>query len=651
MSFRDASAPDCVIEHSGLAIGYKFAEDPERQNRKQWYPSFLPQTVQEQTSGAFGYDDRPKAVSQPIVFEDWSGGCGLVDETPGATRSTRYSYSRGVDASWGQPCLSPQFTAMSGMTEAPTKFYRAPTNGWYALSATNVWRLTAGEWVSVYTAASPPTDIIEYQNSTACYLFVALGDSTDFIYTTSATFASTTTVTSEKASYFAVRGSTTVEPVLFATKRNGLTRSSVNPIATGNWSNEDQIGTRNEVVSGLVVGNDLLWYLKEEAIYSFDGTNIGTLVDASLLKRTGNGAKSFTFLDRNIYVNYGNRLMLIDTVAETIERFFALDHPELNGSITAVTADLNYAYIFVQNADGNTYVVKKQLLGGGVPHTIAYLGAVTVNAAMVVAANSASPSTTNPVLMIGYGSAARYAILPRDGYRPWEDAYYRFDISGGSLYGAWVDGGAMTYEKYLNAGRIVATDATGAQSVGAQYGTDGSASSTSLVTALADGLSTERVTSEVLFTRIRYVTALSTGDAQHSPRLIALVFDSTPNPPRHRQWTLMLDVGDQQTAFASGEKRPVSYEVALNHLMGAPGKRVTYTDYFGNEYEAKVDNAAPQGLATKGTGTGHGQAQSLVQILVMEIAQNLTVASPFIWGAASTSAGGTPWSSGYGWDS
>lgn len=638
-----------MLEHSGLALGFKLAEDSQNADRKQWYPSFLPSGVQEQQQGAFSYDDRPKAVSQPLVFEDWSGGCGLVDDVPGTTRSTRYSYSRGVDASWGQPCLSPKFTALTGMTEAPTKFYRAPTNGWYALSATKVWKLTSGEWSSVYTAAAAPTDIIEYQNSTACYLFVALGDSTDFIYTTSATFASTTTVTSEKTSFFAVRGSTSVEPVLFATKQNGLTRSSTAPILSANWSNEDQIGTRNEVVSALVVANDLLWYLKEEAIYSFDGTAIGTLADTHLLKRTGNGAVNFTYLDRNIFANYGNRLLKIDTVAETVERFFSLDHPELNGSITAVTADLRYAYIFVKNADGNTYVVKKPILGDEAPHTIAYLGAVTVNAAMVVAANAASPSTTNPVLMIGYGAAAYYAILPRDGYRPWEDSNYRFDINGGSLYGAWVDGGAATYDKFLNAGRIIATDATGAQSIAAQYATDGSSTSTSLVTAVADGLSTERITSEIQFTRIRYVAAMSTGDAQHTPRLNALVFDSTPNPPRHRQWQLMLDVGDQQSAHATGEKRPVSYQIALNHLMAAPGKRVTYTDYFGNTYEAKVENVAPQGIGSKGTGTGRAQAQSLVQILVIEIAQNLTVSAPFIWGAATTGAGGTPYDAGYQW--
>ena len=646
MAFIDDSAPDAVIERNGTAIGYRLHEDES--GIKQWFPGFVPENVSEQQQGAFSYDGRPKSLSQPLPLEDWSGGCGVVDAPPGTVKPTTYSYTRGIDASWGQPCLSPEFTAMTGISAPVLGFYRAPTNGWYAWTSTKIYRLAAGEWVEVYTPAATPTSMIEYQNSTANYIFVALGDSTDFVYTTSATFASVTTVTSEKASYFAVRGATSVEPLLFATKQNGLTRSSVNPISSGNWSNEDQIGRRNETVRALLTAHDLLWYLKEEGIYTFDGTLIGTLLNADLLKRTGNGAVSVVGVNGHIFTAYGNRVLHIDTLEESVSRFLSFDHPELNGTIKAMTADLRYLYVIIENAEGNSYLVKKSIVDDENPHTIAYLGAVNVEAMLIIPASSASPSSTNPILALGYDSQVRYAILPREGYRPWEDGNCRFDIGGGVLYGSHIDKGAAVFPAFLNSGRLITEDTTGAQSAVGGYSLDGASGSTSLVTASSDGLSVERVTSEVEFTRIRHTLTLATGSNRNTPRVLAYVLDVTPTPPSHRAWVLTLEVDDQGRAWRrGGEKRPVSYKVAMAHLLSSRGQLVTYTDYFGDEFVAKVLDVAVQGVTRKATGTGRAQATSIVQVSIGEIAENATITSPFIWGAATTGAGGSPWSAGY----
>lgn len=646
MAFRDASAPDVVIEYDGITESYRLAEE---EGVLQWFPSFVPETVQEQQQGAFSYDDRPKSVSQPVSFEDWSGGCGVVDDTPGTTSTNVYSFSRGVDPSWGQPILSPERQTATGIAVAPTKFYRSPTYGYFCLTATAVYRLVAGEWVSVYSPGSAPTDIIEYGNSTATYLFLAMGDSTDMVYTTNS-FTSTTTVTSEKGSFFTVRGSTSVEPVLFCYKVNGLARSSTNPVLSANWSNEDQIGSRGQTVANVITANDKMWVLKEEGIWTFDGTTIDTIVSTDLLKRSGNGSKVVERYDGHIYTNYGNRVVKIDPFNETVSRVWAPAHPELNGEITALAADLRYLYIFTQNAEGNTYLVKKDILADGNPHTIAYLGAVDVNAAVVVAANVGALSTTNDNLVFGYGAAGGYFILPRDGYRPWEDSNCRYDLAGGTLYGSWVDVGAATYEKWLNGARLLTLDSSGADSVAVSYGLDGSDTTTSLVTGNAPGLTTERVTTEVTFTRIRYVASLTTGSNRDTPRMQALVFDSTPNPPRNRAWSFALDLGDQSLKRANGSRSGDSYETLLLHLEGAVGKRVTFTDYFGTEYTAKVTNVAAQGIRKTGVGTGRtGSSKSVVLVSVIEIAENLTVTNPFIWGAASTGAGGTKWSANYSW--
>lgn len=645
MAFRDASAPDVVIEYDGITESYRLAEE---EGVLQWFPSFVPETVQEQQQGAFSYDDRPKSVSQPVSFEDWSGGCGVVDDTPGTTSTNVYSFSRGVDPSWGQPILSPERQTATGIAVAPTRFYYSPTYGYFCLTATAVYRLVAGEWVSVYSPGSAPTDIIEYGNSTATYLFLAMGDSTDMVYTTNS-FTSTTTVTSEKGTFFTVRGSTSVEPVLFCYKVNGLARSSTNPVLSANWSNEDQIGSRGQTVTNVVTANDKMWVLKEEGIWTFDGTTIDTIVDTNLLKRSGNGSKVVVRYDGHIYTNYGNRVVKIDPFDETVSRVWAPAHPELNGEITALAADLRYLYIFTQNAEGNTYLVKKDILADGEPHTIAYLGAVDVNAAAIVPADVGALSTTNDSLVFGYGAAGRYFILPRDGYRPWEDTNCRYDTAGGTLYGSWVDVGAATYEKWLNGARLLTLDTSGAKSAVVSYGLDGSSSTTTLLTGNTPGLQTERVTSTVTFTRVRYTITLSTSGNTMTPRVQALVFDCTPNPPRNRAWSFVLDLGEQALRRAGGTRSGSAFETLLAHLDGSVGKRVTFTDYFGTEYTAKVVNVGAKGIMRTGNSTGRSASSAAnVEVAVIEIAENLVTTNPLVWGATAGGAGGTPYA-GHQW--
>jgi hypothetical protein len=649
MSFKDPTAPDVVFEHGGQGLGFKLVKSED--GSLMWFPTLIPENVSEQTSGPFSYDDRPKSVSQPISFDTWDGGCGVENAPAGTTRSNTYAYTRGIDPSWGELCLSPERTAFTGMTEAPTKFYRSPTHGWYALSATNVWRLSAGEWVSVYTPAAAPTDIIEYGNSTATYLFLAMGDSQQFVFTTSATFAGVTALVdvTERCTYFAVRGSTTVEPVLFAIKTNGLIRSSTAPVLSANWSNEDQIGIKGETVSAFLTAADLMWIIKEEAIYNFDGTLIGTEADVHALKRTGNGSKTVTAFNGHLFLNYENRILRLNPYENTLERLWSPTHTELSGTISAMAVDLRYVYAFVTNSDSNVYVVKIDYLGNEAPHTIAYLGAVTVNAAFVIAANSASPETANNILVFGRGAAASYFVLPRTGLKPWEDANCTFDIAGGTLYGSWVDAGAATYQKWLNGARALVQDASGAQSTEIFYALDGSDTATSVLLASQTGLNTARVTSEVEFVTIRKVVTMSTGSNVSTPRCQAILFDTTPNPPRFRAWLVGLDVGDQQTGFRGGERRPLTYKRAIEHLWAAVGERVTYTDYLGDEYTAKILNVEVKGVTPAGTVNDRANARSVVMVTVAEIAETLTIDDPFIWGATLTGVGGSKYASGAEW--
>lgn len=650
MAARDDTRLDVYFAHSGQTLGFELVVDP--QGNKQIFPSFVPENSLQFQQGAFSYDDRPKAASQAITFEDFSGGCGITDTAPGTTNVTSYSYTRGVDPSWGRLVISPEqqaFTA-AAMTEQPTKFYRAPTGGWYALSATHVWQLTSGGWVSVYTAASPPTDIIEYGNATATYIFLALGDSTDMIYTTN-NFVATTTVTGEKATYFCVRGVTSTVPVLFQITVSGKLRSSTNPILSANWSNADQIGSAGETVTAMTVANSLIYIFKEEGIYTFDGTNLGTQISTTLLKRTNNGKSTFTWINGFMYSNYSTRILEFDPFNNTTVRMFAPANPELNGTITAITADLQFLYFFLQNAAGNTYLLKLDIVSRGPVHSIMYLGAVTVNSALVIPANAASPSTTNDILAFGTGTTSKYIILPRVGYRPWEDTNCRFDLAGGTLYGSWTDCGAEAYPKWLNGARCVTLNSNGAQAATFAYQLNGdtTTAATTVLTGNMPGLQTAVVSTEVSLARIRPVVTLTTGADNTTPQVLGWMFDTTPNPPRWRQWEMLIDVGNSQRPRTGGSDRNKAFKELYSHLNTAVGKYVTFEDYFGDSYLVKVLDVKPEGVQRKiATGSGRNDSQANLRVTCIEIHANSKVDDPFIWGDASGN-GGTPWSGGYEW--
>lgn len=228
-------------------------------------------------------------------------------------------------------------------------------------------------------------------------------------------------------------------------------------------------------------------------------------------------------------------------------------------------------------------------------------------------------------------AASAYIVLPRDGLDPWDDPNCRFDSAGGFIIGPNVDAGVPTFQKWLNGARTLTESSTGARSTAVAYDLDNLDSFTTLMTAVDSGITEEKVETEISFYRIRYKMTLATGDDEHTPRVVALMFNTTPNPPRYRLWRMMLDVGDQQKRRGGGDPRPVAYEQALNHLFAATGERVTFTDYFGDEFTSKLMNVAVQGLSGVARSDSRSAVKSAVEIVIAEISQNETVGLPGIW--------------------
>ena len=358
------------------------------------------------------------------------------------------------------------------------------------------------------------------------------------------------------------------------------------------------------------------------------------------MKRDTNGKYPFVWVNGKCYASYGDRLLEFDPWTESgILRWVfpaderALGSAEINGEITAITGDADWLYVALKNRAGNTYILKvlpKE--DGTVVHTWAYLGANDCNAMIV--AGPGVVHADNPCLVFGYGAGVSHFILPRAGLRPEDDSNYRYSLTEGLLYGPWVDANAKTYDKLLNAGRLVTENTSAGKPVELSYEVD-SGSTTSIVTATAAGISTGRVTTEVLFSQIRYLVEMSTPDNAVSPRGIGVVLNVTPKPPRKRIWSLDIVLSDDAQIDGGGIGRASAADLE-RFLYDATGRLVTLYDRTSRTFSAHILDV--QGVGIRAAAEGDEQ---LITLTLAEVTETTTGADSLIWNQDAYTSGKT----------
>ena len=635
MALRDTGRYDVLISHSNRELGYVIADDPQT-GLLQYFPGFVEEAAEQQSQGAFDYGALPNTISTILSFENWAGGAGAVD-VPSGTSANAYSYSRGIDASWGTRLyLSPERQPMSGLTTSLTKIYVSPSQGTYGLGGRYVYKLAGTAWAVTKDlgVGQVATDIIEYGNGTSVFVVVAQGDSTDMQYSTNAG-SSWSAATGHAFSFLTVRGTFSTVPVLWGITANGFIKSSTNVTA---FSNADRLGHTGETVTDLLSAGGEVWAIKSNAIYSYDSVEIDDFLPSTNLTKAGNGANTYLWgVNDKFYLTFGGRLIEVDPVERKIKTVFLMQNPELNGSITAITGTSDSIYFALKNTAGDTYIIKGNP-NLGVWHTWAYLGANDCNALEAQAAGGVH--STRDAIVAGYGASATvFFILPIAGMRPEDDSSYRYDTNAGVLYGPLIDGGVLAIQKYLNAGKLLASSLSATRTAVLSYATDASTSFTTVLTAVQTGL-TEASTSSVLFNRIRYSVTLDTGSNSTTPVVVGVAFDSTPNASRRRQWTLVLNIEDEADPRGGGDKNRYSASDLLDHLIDAGSVQVTYTDYLGGVYTAKLRMLQMQGIQRKPVGKGRFAFKGTVQVIIAEIQPTLTADSSasgtiFRWGASA----------------
>jgi len=602
MNRRDSSPYDFWLEYDSNKFGFRvFAENGVKGWRQGFAPSIAPQV----RDSDYSYQHLPPEIDIAVPFEDWHIGAGAIDgmEDTHAGQNEfhgthAYNYSRGIDLSWPHRAyLSPQRqSALIGGAEiaaAPTKFIQS-TLGYFCIAGDYIyeWVVSSSDWTTRDSGGGTDyTDIVEMDG----VLYAARGDSADYKYSTDGITWTAFTDADRNFKYFCVRGQSSGEAVLWGITNTGTVRNTTNGANSGvAWSSTTALGHTSDTTNGFLEVDDKIYAFRREGIYRFDGTTVEDVwTGGRQMMRDGNGKNPFLWVDKKVYVPYGDRLIQFDaggadgngtiiTVWPTAE---GVGNTELNGTVSSISGDADNLYFTIKNSAGNTYVMKGNPQRGAHGfHTFAYLGANDCNASFV--AGPTVVVTSNPVLMFGYGTGARYFILPRSGLRPEDDTNYRFDTAAGVVYGTWVDAGAKAYKKFLNGGRAIAQNVSAGNPITFAYELDDGSEAT-LINIAQPGESSAIISNGTEFNRIRYVIRMQTADEDTSPRLLGVIFNVMPNPPRKRVWAIDAIAGDDGTQRGGGASRYTGRQ-AVFFLEGSAQKRITLYDRRGRTFTVRL---------------------------------------------------------------
>lgn len=596
-------ASDVYLEHSGKKVGYMLAEDD---SGLVYRPSLAPELSAQINQSNYNYGSVPPFVAVIRAWEDFHAGAGWVEgeETPDHSGhgGHRYGYSRGVDASWGGLRLSPALQALlesdaTAIAAAPD-FYSRTSDGVFLVAGRYVYEYVSAAWLqradlgSGNVGTGPVVDFNGVQ-------FVPCGDSDPYFYSADGvTWAAVTTLADLNAQFFAVRGQSSGAAVLWKITSTGALKNNTSGESGGGaWSAAAQVGGTGETVNGMIVMDGDIVVFKTDGIYTYDGTTVSKVWDGGrLMYRSNNGHHPVIWSDGNAYTTYGDTLIQFDNVNTTVGLVWPPPnrpgHPEINGQITALAADVRYIYFALKNASGNTYIMKGTPADGF--HSIAYLGANDCDAMLVVGPGDLHAN--NPVLLVGYATAGDYFILPRSGMLPEDDSNYRFDAAGGFIVGSWDGVNAKGFPKFLNSGLVLADNLATGRTAELLYEADESGTFTSVLLADTEGKTEDTVEEEVEFNRIRYRVNLETTANTATPVVESLVLSVTPNNPKRRSWELAVKIESDQLPKGGGDSR-VSASEKEKHLFDGKNERCYFYDIHGTKYRVRLLN--PQGVSAR----------------------------------------------------
>lgn len=627
---RELGAYDLFLEYDCQKYGLILHRDSEDQ--PSWFPGLAPDLQPQFNTGDFGYENVPSNIDIPVSLQNFGKGAGFQDDPDESPNPVvrAYSYSRCVDASEGDRAyLGPLQVNQAGISacDNPIKYWHFSEGGVFLVAGNAIYEyiVACDTWTSRQALADGDgTDIVEFNG----VMYVAQGSAGAYYYSTCGTSWTKSTLScgNPRPKYW-----TTRDDVLWYVDSEGQVANTTNGINGGvAWSAEDNVGHSSETTRGILELDGDLYIYKCEGIYRYTGTLTEDVwLGGRTYRRPTNGLAPYVWVDGNSYVPYHDRLLRFRHGDAQLDFVFPTKdmrgHPELNGTITAVTGDGRWLYLMLKNAAGNTYLVKGNPYrrdGLGEWHTYSYLEANDSNAMTLLGPTADFEDTNNPHLLFQKGTGASadtfYITLPRTGLRPEDCTTYKFATCG-KLYASWNGAGTRAFPKFLNEGRVVGGALGSACTIRLDYEIDSSQSEVEILTATVSGHTSANICSTVSYERVRGIikmarTACSTCK---SPILHASVLHSTPNPPRRHSWTFFVDVADRLELRGGGQSRYSGRDLEA-FLFQAATKRPKLFDRTGRSFVVRVLD-----VQTVAGGSAEEGNPSVVQTTMAEAQEGL----------------------------
>tara|TARA_R110002020_G_C16292619_1_gene772539 strand:+ start:138 stop:2327 length:2190 start_codon:yes stop_codon:yes gene_type:complete len=714
---------DVFFEVDGDKIGFNLASG---ENDVVGYATGLAPAIAPRVDNqAFTFSSVPPEIKVPITFEDWSGGIGYP--IAGTNQPNVYNYGIRVDGS------TPGMLSRVGTT----KYYRRstyPTNGfgdqdWMPpgfgrvkytsqgtfLLAGNIYKWNGTSWDLSWeenpaTSGAPkellPLDIIEFNG----YVFVTLVDywgigttartSTNYVYTNDGgatwTTASGGGVAERDFLYFAVKGQTSGNPILYGVDAGGELRNNTTGIAV--WSAAIQVGETTETITGLLEHNDTLYVFKTNGIYKLNTAGTGTedvWIGAKDIDNETNGSTPVLFRDGNIYCTYDGYLIQFNPSTNTLVRIFPVQANEFySGQINAITTDGEWLYLAFQvdwsygatyTEDTSVYYSNQytQILKGnpnvGGFHPIGVngygnlrnisavppgsTGGVNPELHRLVAVNRVFPASVPSYRNFNIWNG--YLTLPRSG----EDFSTDPNVSDNALgyvsyvWGPWVDLNAINIDKYIASAQAIVDNAsagsywnlywqfdygihdrvTGALGGGEEFINLNTGSPYTDFYWTLDNPITSRTNDANIMSgaslerwrSIRYVLEgyNESGTSENASHPRSVSMEAAVLPERIRTWSMQVEVSDGLQLRGGGKQRD-GYIRQRNFLFDSPAKQMTYYDRDGQNYVVKI-----QDIQSVGTRRGQESDYEVYSISLSELVPNTITTPLFYWGNGSWNRG------------
>ena len=623
--------------------------------------SLADQVTPQFNTATYDYASVPIEVEIPVAYEDWQGGCGFNSvEYEEAGSLTKYSFTRGVDASYANRLYSgpyhfqnysdldangvytnADFFVAGDAATPQVKFLYAPStvtatsSGLWAFGGRYVYKHLSGTtWDEAHDfgAGYYVSDMINFNN----VLFISVAQTSNksasnYWYTADgfATAPTQSVLANSGVLFFAIRGESSGNAVLWACDGNGKLRTNVDGTNTGGaWSGAIAMGTTtNDWVTGLDVVGSYVYVFKVNSIWRTDGTDSLNVWQSQgdnevWNANAGNGSRPFVWIDGNCYVQYGRRVLQIDAVNNNMTIVWPpsaaqVGSEELDGRITGISGDSDWLYFSLVNSIGVSYIMKGKPMTTNW-HTLTFTETPAIKGIYV--AGSSVLGSTNPWILYGTdatgsnppsGGTLRGVVLPNTGMLPDTDPNYRFAQSTENQYvvGPWMDVGQAASPKLLNGARLLSRSANESSPTTISYVADsdnyqdtfiqnvqrGDITGTVIGTATDDDASFS-ISTEVRFNKIRYILKLARPvGGTNVASVESAVLDTTIAPERRRLFDMDLLIADDLPLKGGGKSR-YGAKVSEEFLFNSANRLITLTDIFNRTYSVKMLNLRSAGV-------------------------------------------------------